>query len=236
MVTYIVSLRGSFAKYARARADKLAPKPRNVTFEQAAATSVSALTALQAVRDHGRVKAGQEVLVIGASGGVGTYAVQIAKAFGARVTGVCSTSKVDLVRSIGADRVIDYSHEDFAAGDGRYDVIVDTGGNSPLPRLRRALTAHGTLVIVGGEGRGPWFGGIDRQLRATMLSRSSGQRMGSFITRENAQDLITLKELIESGKITPAVDTIYPLARVADAIRHVTEGRARGKVVVSLRH
>jgi hypothetical protein len=170
------------------------------------------------------------VLVIGASGGVGTYAVQIAKAFGARVAGVCSTSKVDLVRSIGADRVIDYTREDFAPGDRRYDVIVDTGGNSPLPRLRRALTENGTLVIVGGEGGGPWFGGIDRQLRATMLSRSSGQRMRSFITRENAQDLMTLKELIESGRVTPAVDTIYPLARVADAIRHVTEGRARARL------
>ena len=226
---------GSFAEYARARADKLAPRPRNLTFEQAAAAGVSGLTALQAMRDHGRVSAGQDVLVIGASGGVGSYAVQIAKAFGARVTGVCSTSKVDLVQSIGADRVIDYTREDFAAGERRYDVIVDTGGNSPLPRLRRALTAHGTLVIVGSEGGGPWFGGIDRQLRATLLSRSSGQRMGSFITRENAQDLRTLKDLIESGKLTPAADAIYPLARVADAIRHMTEGRARGKVVVSLR-
>ena len=226
---------GSFAEYARARADKLAPRPRNLTFEQAAAAGISALTALQAVRDHGRVKAGQEVLVIGASGGVGTYAVQIAKAFGARVTGVCSTPKVDLVRSIGADQVIDYMHEDFAAGDRQYDVIVDTGGNSPLPRLRRALTAHGTLVIVGGEGGGPWLGGIDRQIRATMLSRSSGQRMVSFITRENAQDLMTLKHHIESGRVRPAADTIYPLARFADAIRHITEGRARGKVVVRVR-
>src|SRR5438552_307747 len=161
---------GSFAEYVVAREDRLAPKPQNLSLEQASAVGVSALTSLQAVRDHGNVKAGQEVLVIGASGGVGTFAVQIAKAYGARVTGVCSTSKIDLVRSIGADRVIDYAKEDFAAGEQRYDVIIDTGGNSSLARLRKALTPEGTLVIVGGEGGGAWFGGISRQLSAMLPS------------------------------------------------------------------
>jgi NADPH:quinone reductase-like Zn-dependent oxidoreductase len=156
---------GSFAEYARAREDKLAPKPANLTFEQAAAVAISGLTALQALRDHGRVEPGQEVLIIGASGGVGTYAAQIAKAFGAHDTGVCSTTKVEMVRSIGADRVIDYTREDFAEGERRYDLILDIGGNSSLARLRRALTPRGTLVIVGGEGGGRWLGGTDRQLR-----------------------------------------------------------------------
>ena len=162
--------KGSFAEYVCAREDKLAPKPANLTFEQAAVLAVSGLPALQALRDHGRVGPGQKVLVIGASGGVGTYAVQLAKAFGAHVTGVCSTTKVDMVRSIGADQVIDYTREDFAEGDQRYDLILDIGGNSTLRRLRRALTPKGTLVITGGETDGRWLGGTDRQIRALMLS------------------------------------------------------------------
>jgi NADPH:quinone reductase-like Zn-dependent oxidoreductase len=225
---------GSFAEYVIAREDKLAPKPENLTFEEAAGVAISGLTALQAVRDHGRVKPGQQVLIIGASGGVGTFAVQIAKAFGATVTGVCSTTKVDMVRSIGADRVIDYTHEDFAAGEQRYDLILDIGGNSPLARLRRALTTVGTLVIVGGEGGGPWFGGIDRQLRAMMLSRFVGQTLGTFICSENYQDLLKLQELIESGKVTPVVDRTYPLAEAAQAIRHLLDGRVRGRIVVTV--
>src|SRR6266550_2653127 len=168
----------SFAEYAVARADQLAPKPANLTFEQAAAVGVSGSTALLAVRDQGHVKAAQDVLIIGASGGVGTFAVQIAKAFGARVTGVCSASKVELVRSIGADRVIDYTRHDFADGKQLYDVILDIGGNSTLAHLRSALKPEGTLVIVGGEGGGAWFGGIDRQLKAMVLSRSAGQKLG----------------------------------------------------------
>jgi NADPH:quinone reductase-like Zn-dependent oxidoreductase len=161
--------KGSYAEYVCAREDKLAPKPANLTFEQAAVVAISGLTALQALRDHGRVEPGQEVLIIGASGGVGTYAVQIAKAFGAHVTGVCSTAKMEMVRSIGADYVIDYTREDFAEGEQRYDLILDIGGNSSLSRLRRTLTPEGTLVIVGGEGGGRCFGGTDRQIRALVL-------------------------------------------------------------------
>src|ERR671915_195173 len=162
--------KGSYAEYVCARENKLAPKPANLTFEQAAVVAICGLTALQGLRNHGRVEPGQKALIIGASGGVGTYAVQIAKAFGAHVTGVCSTKKVEMARSIGADHVIDYTQEDFAEGDQRYDVILDIGGNSSLSRLRRALASQGTLVIVGGEGGGRWLGGLQRQLWATMLS------------------------------------------------------------------
>jgi NADPH:quinone reductase-like Zn-dependent oxidoreductase len=165
---------------------------------------------------------------------VGTFAVQIARAYGARVTAVCSTTKVDMVRSIGADRVIDYTRDDFADGEQRYDLILDIGGNSSLARLRRTLTPEGTLVIVGGEGGGRWFGGIDRQLRAMMLSPFVGQKLGTFICRENHEDLIVINGLIESGKLTPIVDRTYPLAEVAEAIRYLQEGRARGKVVISM--
>jgi NADPH:quinone reductase-like Zn-dependent oxidoreductase len=225
---------GSFAEYALAREDKLAPRPENLTFEQAAVVAISGLTALQGLRDHGRVELGQEVLIIGASGGVGTYAVQLAKAFGARVTGVCSTTKVEMVRSIGADHVIDYTREDFAEGAQHYELILDIGGNSSLTRLRRALTPKGTLVIVGGEGGGRWLGGTDRQLRAMMLSPLVGQKLGTFINKENHEDLIVLKELIESGKVTPVIDRTYPLAEVPEAIRYLEEGHARGKVVISV--
>ena len=225
---------GSFAPYARARASRLAPKPASLSFEQAAAVPVSALSALQAVRDHARVQAGQKVLIIGASGGVGTFAVQIAKAFGAEVTGVCSTAKTDLVRSVRADHVIDYTREDFADGQRRYDVILDIGGNRRLSRLRRALTARGRLVIVGGETGGRWLGGTDRQLRAVLLSPLVSQKLGTFIASENAKDLEVLRVLIESGKIVPAIDRTYPLAETPAAIRHVQEGRARGKVVITI--
>src|SRR5437879_6377569 len=225
---------GSFAQYVVARDDSLAPKPQNLTFEQAAPIGISGLTAIQAVRDHAHVTAGQQVLIIGASGGVGTFAVQIAKSYGPRVAGVCSTSKVEMVHSIGADRVIDYTREDFAAGDQRYDVIIDTGGNSPLARLRSALTPDGTLVVVGGEGGGSWFGGIDRQLRAKMLSRSKGQKLRSFICKENHDDLLVLKDLIEAGKLTPVVGKTYPLAAVPEAIRDLENGRAQGKLVITL--
>jgi NADPH:quinone reductase-like Zn-dependent oxidoreductase len=173
-------------------------------------------------------------LIIGASGGVGTYAVQIAKAFGARVTGVCSTAKTDMVRSIGVDHVIDYTREDFAEAEQRYDLILDIGGNSSLARLRHTLTPEGTLVIVGGEGGGRWLGGTDRQLRAMMLSPFVGQKLGTFINKENHEDLIVLKELIESGKVTPVIDRTYPLAEVPEAIRYLEEGHARGKVVISV--
>src|SRR5215210_5508778 len=226
--------KGSYAEYARASQDKLAPKPENLTFEQAAVVAIMGSTALQALRDHGKVRQGQEVLIIGASGGVGTYAVQIAKAFGVQVTGVCSTTKVEMVRSIGADHVIDYTQEDFAERDQRYDVILDIGGNSSLSRLRRPLTPKGTLVIVGGEGGGRWLGGTDRQIRAMMLSPFVGQKLGTFVSTQNHEDLLVLKELIESGKVTPVIDRTYPLAEVPEAMRYLEEGHARGKVVITV--
>jgi NADPH:quinone reductase-like Zn-dependent oxidoreductase len=226
--------KGSYAEYARASQDKLAPKPANLTLEQAAVVAISGLTALQGLRDHAQVCPGQNVLIVGASGGVGTYAVQVAKVFGAHVTGVCSTTKVDLVRSLGAEHVIDYTREDFADGQQRYEVILDIGGNASLSRLRRALTPKGTLVIAGGETDGRWLGGTDRQLRALVLSRFVGQKLGTFVSRENHEDLMVLKELIEAGKVTPVIDRTYPLSDVPDAIRCMREGRARGKVVITV--
>jgi NADPH:quinone reductase-like Zn-dependent oxidoreductase len=226
--------KGTFAEYAGAPQDKLVPKPENLTFEQAAVVAISGLPALQGLRDHGKVRPGQGVLVIGASGGVGTYAVQIAKALGAQVTGVCSTTKVEMVRSIGADHVIDYTREDFTEGDQRYDLILDIGGNSSLARLRRALVPRGTLVITGGEGGGRWLGGTDRQIRALMLSPFVGQKLGTFISKENHEDMIVLKELIESGKVAPVIDRTYPLSQVPEAIRYLQEGHAQGKVVITV--
>jgi NADPH:quinone reductase-like Zn-dependent oxidoreductase len=226
--------KGAFAEYARAHEGKLAAKPANLTFEQAAVVAMSGLPALQGLRDHGRVQPGHEVLIIGASGGVGTYAVQLAKVFGAHVTAVCSTPKVELVRSLGADRVIDYTRDDFAEGKRRYDVILDIGGNASLSRLRRALAREGTLVIAGGEEGGRWLGGTDRQLRALVLSRFVGQRLTTFASKENHEDLTVLKELIESGKVTPVIDRTYPLSEVPDAMRYLEQGHARGKVVITL--
>jgi NADPH:quinone reductase-like Zn-dependent oxidoreductase len=225
---------GSYAEYARARADKLAPKPSNLTFAQAAAVSVSGLTALQAVRDRGHVQAGQQVLVIGASGGVGTFAVQIAKAYGADVTGVCSAAKADMVQSIGAARVIDYTRGDIADSEHGYDVILDTGGNRPLRQLRRALTPGGTLVIVGGETGRRWLGGIDRQLRAVMLSPFTRQQLGTLLCSENQADLLALTELIESGQVTPVIGKIYPLNQTITAIRDMRDGRVCGKAVITV--
>jgi NADPH:quinone reductase-like Zn-dependent oxidoreductase len=226
--------RGSFAEYACAAADKLVSKPANLSFEEAAAVPVSGCTALQAVRDRGKVRPGQQVLIIGAGGGVGTFAVQLAKAFGAEVTGVCSTTKVELVRSLGADRVIDYTREDFADGDGRYDVILDIAGNRSLSHLRRALALEGTLVLVGGEGGGPWFGGVGRTLRALVLSLFVGQKLGTWIATQPKEDLAALRELIEAGKVTPVVDRMFQLSEVAEAIRYMREGHARGKVVITV--
>jgi NADPH:quinone reductase-like Zn-dependent oxidoreductase len=224
---------GSFAEYVVAPLGKVAPKPPGLTFEQAAAMPVSASTALQAVRDRGRVQAGQRVLVIGASGGVGTFAVQIAKAFGADVTGVGSSAKLDLIRSLGADRVLDYAAGDVTDGGQRYDVVLDIGGNTPLRKLRRALTPKGTLVIVGGETGGRWLG-VRRQLLAMALSPFVGQRLGTFVTSENAADLVVLTELAEAGAVTPAVDRTFPLDEAPAAVRYMREGRARGKVVVTV--
>jgi 2-desacetyl-2-hydroxyethyl bacteriochlorophyllide A dehydrogenase len=225
---------GAYAEYAGAREGTLAHRPANLTLEQAAAVAVSGVTALQAVRDHAKVRPGQRVLIVGASGGVGTYAVQLAKAFGAEVSGVCSPGKADIVRSIGADHIVDYTREDFAAQRRRYHVILDVGGNSSLSRLRRALTPKGTLVIVGGEAGGRWLGGTDRQVRALLLSPLVGQRLRTFVARETSDDMIVLKELIEAGRVRPVVDRTFPLSEVAAAIRYMREGRARGKVVITV--
>ena len=226
--------RGAFAEYACARADRLVPKPANLSFAQAAAVPTSAATALQALRDKGKARAGQRVLIIGAGGGVGTFAVQLAKAFGAEVSGVCSTPKTELVRSLGADHVIDYTREDFADGRNRYDSILDIAGNRSLSHLRRALATEGTLVIVGGEGGGKWFGGIDRQLRAQLLSLFVRQKLGTLIAVARKEDLQALREFLEAGTVRPVVDRTFALSDVAEAIRYLREGRARGKVVVTV--
>jgi NADPH:quinone reductase-like Zn-dependent oxidoreductase len=225
----------TFAEYAVARPDKLAATPAGLSLEQAAAVPVSGLTALQAVRDRGRVEPGQSVLVIGASGGVGSFAVQIAKAAGAHVTGVASTAKLDAVAALGADVVVDHTRDDALDGARRYDVVLDTGGNARLSRLRRALAPHGRLVIVGGETDGRWLGGTGRQIRAQLLSPFVGQQLGTFVASENAADLTALRELIESGAVTPAVDRTYPLSETAAAVRHLLDGRTRGKLVIAVR-
>jgi NADPH:quinone reductase-like Zn-dependent oxidoreductase len=225
--------RGSFAEYAAAREDKLAHKPPNLSFAQAAVVPVSASTALQALRDAGRIQAGQKVLIVGASGGVGTYAVQLAKAFGAEVTGVCSTAKVDLVRSIGADHVIDYTRQDFTQSAGRYDLVIDIGGNTPLSKLRRTLTPKGTLVIVGGE-HGGNLTGMSRQLRAVALSPFLGQRLTMLINEEHHSHLDTLRPLIEAGEVTPTLDRTYTLDQAHEAMAHLAAGRVRGKVAITI--
>ncbi|MFD7875332.1 NAD(P)-dependent alcohol dehydrogenase [Streptomyces sp. NPDC059766] len=224
----------AFAEFAAARPDRIAPKPAGLTFEEAATVPVSALTALQAVRDKGKVQKGQQVLITGASGGVGTFAVQLAHAFGAQVTAVASAPKLDAVRALGADRVIDYTREDFLAGPRRYDAVIDIAGNRGLRDLRRALTPRGRLVITGGEAKGLWLGGTDRQLRAQILSPFTGQHLGSFISSEHADGLRDLTVLIDAGMLSPVVDSVYPLAETAAAIRHLLEGRVTGKLALAL--
>jgi NADPH:quinone reductase-like Zn-dependent oxidoreductase len=225
---------GAFAEYACAGEDKLLLKPANITFEQAAAARDSGCTALRGLRDAGEVKAGQHVLIVGAAGGVGTFAVQIAKAFGAEVTGVCSTTKTELVRSIGADHAIDYTREDFAEGRQRYDVILDIAGRRSLSHLRHALTPKGTLVLIGGEGGGRWFGGVDRQLRALILSVFVGQKLRAPVYADHPkEDVQALKELMEAGKVTPVIDRTYSLSEAPEAMRYFEEGHARGKVVIT---
>jgi NADPH:quinone reductase-like Zn-dependent oxidoreductase len=226
--------RGTFAEYACGKEKNLELKPANLTFEQAAAVPTSALTALQGLRDHGKVEAGQTVLIIGASGGVGSFAVQLAKAFGAEVTGVCSTPKMDLVRSIGADHVIDYKREEITESDRRYDLILDIGGNRSLSHLRRALTSRGTLVIVGGEEGGRWLGGVDRLLRALLLSPFVGHNLRAFVAKGDKEDLLFLREQIEAGKVTPVIDRTYPLSEAPEAVRHLEAGHARGKIVITM--
>lgn len=225
---------GSFAEFVCAKESRLARKPSSLTFEEAAAAPISAVTALQAVRDAGQVSTGQKVLVIGAGGGVGSFAVQLAKAFGAEVTGVCSAGKVELVRSLGADHVIDYTRDDFVRAGLLYDVILDTAGNRPLSVLRRVLTPRGTLVIVGGEGGGKITGGFERSMSAPLASLFSGQKFKGLVSTENHRDLDVLTMLIEAGSVKPAVDKVYALADAPAAVEYMHEGRARGKVVVRL--
>jgi NADPH:quinone reductase-like Zn-dependent oxidoreductase len=225
---------GSFAEYAVAPEDQLARKPPSLSFEQAAVVPVSGLTALHALTDVGRLQPGQQVLISGASGGVGSYAVQLAKALGAEVTGTSSTTKLDLVRSLGADHVIDYTRQDFADGADRYDLILDIAGNPTLSQLRRALTPTGTAVIVGGEQGGRLTGGLDRQFRAMALSRFVRQRLTFFISKERGSDLERLTEFIEAGKLTPTLDQIFSLDQVPEAMRHLAAGKARGKIAIAI--
>ncbi len=226
--------RGSFAEYAAVREDKLTHKPAALTFVQAAVVPISAGTALQALTDAGGIEQGQRVLVIGASGGVGSYAVQLAKAFDAEVTGVASTAKLNFVRSLGADHVVDYTSQDFADGIHKYDLILDIAGNSSLSRLRRTLTPAGTLVIVGGEEGGKWTGGFGRSLRAPLVSPFVSQRMTMLASKERATDQERLTALIEAGKVTPSVDGTYPLDSVAKAMRHLEAGDVRGKLAITI--
>lgn len=224
---------GTFAEYVSAREDRLVLKPARVTFEQAAATPVAAITALQALRDWGQIRPGQKVLINGASGGVGTFAVQIAKAFGAEVTGVCSTRNVDLVRSLGADQVIDYTREDFVQGGRRYDFMLDNAGNRSLSDCRRALAPNGTLVLNAAP-RGRLIGFLARLLKGLLVSRLTSQKVVFHIATINSRDLVVLKELIESGKVTPVIDRSYPLSEVPAAVWYLEEGHARGKVVITV--
>lgn len=225
--------RGAFAEHACAAAGNLLPRPSNFTPEQAAAVGDSALTALAAVRNQARVQPGQTVLINGASGGVGTFAVQIAKAFGANVTGVCSTANLDMVRSLGADQVIDYTKEDFLETGQRYDAMLDLVGSRSLSDCRRALTRRGTYVVVGVKEMGRWLG-LGRQFRALLLSPFVRQRMRVFVVRHTRAGLADLKELVEAGKLTPVIDRRYPLSEVPEALRHQGEGHPRGKIVVVL--
>lgn len=228
---------GAFAEYLCARADRaIALKPANMTFEQVAGVPVAGLTALQGLRDHGKVQRGQKVLINGASGGVGTFAVQIAKALGAEVTGVCSTRNVDLVRSLGADHVIDYTKEDFTKGEQRYDVILDNVGTQPLSGFRRVLTENGICVIIGGGGPndGKWVGPMSRPIKAKLMSPFIKQKIGMMMAEGKPEDLKFLADLMQSGKVTPVIDRTYPLSEIREAVRYVETGRARGKVIITV--
>jgi NADPH:quinone reductase-like Zn-dependent oxidoreductase len=221
------------AEYVAGPAKLFMHKPANLTLEQAAAVPVAAATALQALRDKGKIQAGQEVLINGASGGVGTFAVQLAKSFGAQVTGVCSTPNVDLVRSLGADHVIDYTQQNFTRGNERYDLIIDNAGSRSLLAMSRVLAPTGTLVLVGAS-KGNWIGPIARILGASQLSRFGSKKMVGMLTDIQREDLAFLKELIEAGKITPVIDRTYPLSETADAIRYLETMRARAKVIITV--
>jgi NADPH:quinone reductase-like Zn-dependent oxidoreductase len=225
---------GAFAEHLSISEDLVAPKPANLSFEQAAAVPLAASTALQGLRDHGRIEPGHRVLVLGASGGVGTFAVQIAKYFDAEVTGVCSTRNVEMVRSLGADHVIDYKREDFTQSGQRYDLIFQLAGTRSPSECRDALTPRGILVLSSGESDGRWIGPIGRIIRALVLSPFVSQKLVSFTVKPNKEDLLFLRQLIEGGKLAPVIDRTYPLAEVPEALRYLEEGHARGKVVISV--
>jgi NADPH:quinone reductase-like Zn-dependent oxidoreductase len=226
---------GALAQYVVVREDRsIVLKPANVTFEQAAAVPIAAITALQGLRDQGNVKPGQKVLINGASGGVGTFAVQIAKSFGAEVTGVCSTRNVELVQSLGADHVIDYTKEDFTQGTQRYDLILDNVGSHSLSEYRHVLNPSGALVIVGGPSEDPWIGPMAAPLKASLLSPFVSQKMVMFLAELNPQDLQKLADLMQAGKMTSVIDRRYPLDQAPEAIRYLEAGRARGKVIVNI--
>jgi NADPH:quinone reductase-like Zn-dependent oxidoreductase len=225
---------GSYAEYAAATEKTLALKPANLSFEQAAAVPMAGLVALQALRDHGNVRAGQRVLINGASGGIGSFAVQIAKAFGAEVTGVCSTRNVEMVRTIGADHVIDYTKEDFTKSGQQYDYILDNVSNHSLSDLRRALTPTGTLIPNGGNFGNRWLASGGRIVRGVVLFRFGSQTLGNFLVSTTHEDLVVLKDLIEAGKVTPVMDRTYPLSETAQALAQVGSGHLRGKVTVSI--
>jgi NADPH:quinone reductase-like Zn-dependent oxidoreductase len=224
---------GGFAEYVCTTQDWLAPKPANITFEQAAAVPSSAVATLQGLRDQGQLQPGQKVLINGASGGVGTFAVQIAKSLGAEVTAVCSTRNVDAARSMGADHVIDYTREDFTRTGERHDLMLDVAANRTLADCRRALTPRGTYVLIGG-GHGRWVGGLPRFFTTRALSPFVSQRMRAFFATRSHEDLVVLKELIEAGNVTPVIDRTYSLSETAEAIRYLEEGHARGKVVITV--
>ena len=228
--------RGAFAEYVCAPEDKLATKPANITFEQAAAIPVAGSTALQGLRDKGRLQPGQKVLINAAAGGVGTFAVQIAKSFGADVTGVCSTGSVNLVRSLHADHVVDYTRDDVTRSGDRYDLIFDCVGNHPLSAWRRVLTPGGTFVPIGARPGGHWIGPLPYLLRLLVSSWLMGQKRLFFMAKISTADLTVLKELIEAKKVTPVIDRRYEFREAAEALRYLKEGHARGKVVIAMEH
>ncbi|MER7762129.1 NAD(P)-dependent alcohol dehydrogenase [Streptomyces sp. NPDC097619] len=225
--------RGSFAEYAVTRADRIAAKPARLGFEEAAVLAVSGLTALQGLRTAGRLRSGQRVMITGASGGVGTYAVQLAKVFGAEVTAVCGPAKAELVRSLGADRVLDYTREDVTAVDSRYDLVLDLAGSLPVARLRRVLTPRGTLVVAGGEDDGNWLG-LHRQFRALVTSPFTRQRLTALVSLQNRAGLEELAELVAAGSVTPSIGAVFPLERAAEALELLVSGGARGKIALTV--
>jgi NADPH:quinone reductase-like Zn-dependent oxidoreductase len=225
---------GGFAEYAAVPEAQLAPKPAKLTFEEAATVPLAAVTALQGLRDHGRVQPGQKVLVIGAAGGVGTFAVQLAKWLGAEVTGVCATGKADLVRSLGADHVVDYTREDVTRGGRRYDVVFQLAGTQSPSDLRRALTPRGTLLLSSGESDGRLIGPVDRIIKALLLAPFVRQRLVPFVAKQSSEDLQLITTLIEAGKVVPVIDRTYPLSDTPEAIRYLEQGHARGKVVITM--